>query len=415
MLHIGVEHGVKRIVRRSWETAELDSPRAWLMVAAAFVACFVVFGVTYSFGVFFKPMALEFHASRTAVSAFFSITGLIYYTLGSLTGRLSDRFGPCVVVGTGAITMGAGLILTAFIGRIWLGYITYGIGVGVGAACAYVPTLAIVGGWFRKRRNTALGLAAAGTGCGTLMVSPLAAALIGRYGWRITDVIFGVAAALLLAVCAAIVEAPPPLPAATPRPLGKIVRSFEFVMLYLSWLLATTALFVAFVFLSPFARDHGASGLAAAALLSLLGGMSIPSRIGIGFLGDRLGTLTLFKLTVFVMGASYALWLMLPGYGWLAAFAAILGLSYGARISLMPGVLIDFFGLQDVGAMLGIFFTSSGISAVAGPLLAGFVVDSSGSYRWGILFALAMGLAGFCVVIPLRERMAHENRAIAIE
>jgi hypothetical protein len=34
------------------------------------------FGITYSFGVFVGPMATESHASRTATSALFSITGL---------------------------------------------------------------------------------------------------------------------------------------------------------------------------------------------------------------------------------------------------------------------------------------------------------------------------------------------------
>ena len=134
------------------------------MVAAAFTASFVVFGVMYSFGVFFTPMATQFHASRAATSAFFSITGFVSYLLASVTGHLSDRFGPRIVVGAGAVVMGTGLVFTAFIGHMWVGYLTYGVGVGVGAACAYIPTLAIVGGWFTKRRNTALGIAAAGTG-----------------------------------------------------------------------------------------------------------------------------------------------------------------------------------------------------------------------------------------------------------
>ena len=51
------------------------------MVAAAFLASFVVFGVIYSFGVFLKPMAAEFHTSATAASAFFSITAAVYYSL----------------------------------------------------------------------------------------------------------------------------------------------------------------------------------------------------------------------------------------------------------------------------------------------------------------------------------------------
>src|ERR1019366_43822 len=139
-----------------------DSPRAWWMVAAAFVAMCAVYGVAYSFGAFFKPMLAEFGARRSATSAMFSITVLVWASLGPVTGHLSDRFGPRVVVATGALVMGAGLALTSMIDRLWLGYLTYGLGVGAGVACAYVPMVAVVGGWFIRRRNTALGIAVAG-------------------------------------------------------------------------------------------------------------------------------------------------------------------------------------------------------------------------------------------------------------
>src|SRR5690242_7338882 len=115
----------------------VDSRRAWFTVVAAFLAGFVVFGITYSFGVFVEPMAAEFHASRTVTSTIFSITGLTFYALGSLTGHLTDRLGPRIVVSAGAILLGAGLVSTAFIDQMWGGYLTYGIGVGLGAACAY--------------------------------------------------------------------------------------------------------------------------------------------------------------------------------------------------------------------------------------------------------------------------------------
>src|SRR5271155_5957865 len=127
-----------------------DSPRSWRMVAACFVALFAVYGVAYSFGAFFKPMAAEFGARRSATSAVFSITVLVWCVLGPLTGHLSDRFGPRIVVATGAIVMGIGLALTSVIDRLWLGYLTYGLGVGVGVACAYVPMVAVVGGWFLR-------------------------------------------------------------------------------------------------------------------------------------------------------------------------------------------------------------------------------------------------------------------------
>jgi MFS family permease len=128
-------------------------------------------------------------------------------------------------------------------------------------------------------------------------------------------------------------------------------------MLYVSWTLATTALFVTFIFLPQFAVDHGAGRVEAAALISIVAGASVLGRLGIGFLGDSAERrLRLFKIALLVMAASDLIWLILPGYWWLAIFAVILGLGYGIRIALMPTVLIDFFGLQSFGALLGVFF-----------------------------------------------------------
>jgi MFS family permease len=102
------------------------------------------------------------------------------------------------------------------------------------------------------------------------------------------------------------------------------------------------------------------------------------------------------------MALSYLLWLVASSYAWLVVFAVVLGLGYGLRIALMPAVLIDLFGVKNLGAILGTFFTASGVSAVLGPLLAGFIVDATGGYQWGIVFALVAGMLGFAAVTPLR-------------
>jgi MFS family permease len=110
------------------------------------------------------------------------------------------------------------------------------------------------------------------------------------------------------------------------------------------------------------------------------------------------------------MAASYLLWLPFTGYGWLVAFATTLGLGYGVRIAMTPVVLIEFFGVGNLGAVLGAFFTASAISAVGGPLLAGLIIDQTGSYQWGVAFALAMGTLGFIAVAPLRPSRAVISR-----
>jgi len=347
-----------------------DAPASrtgWLVALSAFIAGFVVFGVMYSFGVFFTPMAREFHTSRTSTSVFFVVTGVLFYFFGSVTGRLSDKVGPKPVVLSGAIIMGGGLMLTAAAPEMWIGYLTYGAGVGIGASCAYIPTLALVGGWFARHRTTALGLAAAGTGCGTLLMPPVAALLIQTHGWRPTYMMFGIGSLVLLLTSTLLTRKPPITSVNQQIPLQQVVRSQAFVLLYASWVLASTGLVVSMVFLAPFAEAAGASPIAASALISIIGGVSVLGRSGIGLIARQTDPLRLYKLSVLIMAASYLLWLPFSGYGWLVAFAATLGLGYGVRIALTPVVLIEFCGLENLGAVLGAFFTASCISAACGP------------------------------------------------
>ena len=91
----------------------------------------------------------------------------------------------------------------------------------------------------------------------------------------------------------------------------------------------------------------------------------------------------------------------------------VLGIGYGSRISAVPGVLIEYFGLQNVGTLLGVFFTASGLSALLGPLLAGLVVDLTASYSGGIIFALATGLLGFIAIASLRRNGQPEHSPAA--
>ena len=129
---------------------------------------FVAFGIAYSYGAFLDEMREDFGVGRAAGAAFFSLTSLLYFGLGGVSGAASDRFGPRRVLLVGATALGLGLLATARAGSLGVALAAYGIGVGVGVACAYVPMVALVGAWFVRRRTLALGVAVAGIGLGTL-------------------------------------------------------------------------------------------------------------------------------------------------------------------------------------------------------------------------------------------------------
>ena len=387
---------------------QFDSARAWWMVAAAFTAMFATYGVAYSFGAFFKPMAIEFGAPRSATSAVFSITVLVWATLGPVTGHLSDRFGPRVVVATGAIVMGVGLALTAAIDRLWIAYLTYGLGVGVGIACAYVPMVAVVGGWFMRRRNTALGIAVAGIGFGTVCGAPIAAALIAHLGWRATDVVFAGATAAILLACASIARRPPVHVTVAPIRFGSALRTPAFGLLYASSVTVSMSLFVPFVYLPSFAHDRGASEVASAALVGVIGGASVAGRMGLGALADRAGVVRLYQSSFLVLALSYGIWLAASfapgrGYATLVIFALTMGAGYGGYVALSPAVIAHLFGTQRMGTVLGVLYTSGGFGAMIGPPLVGMIIDRTGSYRTAIGAAFAVAMCAVALLIPLKR------------
>lgn len=374
----------------------VDSARGWAMVAVAFVSMFVVFGVAYSFGAFFDPMAEEFGASTGATSAVFSVTGFAYFLLGSISGAAVDRYGPRRVLLVGAVAMGGGLLLTSQVQSIWLGYLTYGVGVGVGVACGYVPMVTVVSGWFDQRRGAALGVAVSGIGLGTVVASPMAAALIDRHGWRTTYVVFGLIAAASLTVCA-LLSSPPPVSTAPDVDTSTVREAMvtrRFRLLYLSTLLLSLALFVPFVFLVPFAEDHGVGTVAAASLVGVIGGASIAGRLVIGPLADRVGHLVAFRVSFLVIGASFALWFAGDALWLLVVFAAVLGVGYGGFVALSPAVIAALFGTRGLGGLIGFTYTAAAFGTLVGPPLAGLVIDAA-TYRWAIAASMILGLASW--------------------
>jgi MFS family permease len=392
---------------------ELDSPRAWVTVSAGFLSCFTLFGVAYSFGAFFKPMAAEFGATREATSAIFSITSCLYFLLGPVTGYLTDRFGPRPVVTAGALVMGTGLVLTSRIPALWYAYFTYGLGVGIGVSCCYVPLLAVVAGWFYRRRNTALGIAVSGIGAGTLVIPPVAGELIVHLGWRDSYAVLGVAAVVLLLVCAALSKRPPTGAQHVARPqVRRLMREPNFIVLYVASALANIATAIPFVFLPVYARDQGLSEVAAASLISFIGLTSMIGRVGLGTLADRVGLIRLYQAMVLALGLSYVIWLVAGGGYWMMVlFALAVGGTYGGYVALTPAVVAELFGVMGMGIVLGTLYTSSALTQLIGPPIVGGIIDLTGSYRLGILFTIATTALGFLVLLALKPRAATQAEA----
>ena len=393
--------------------AALDSPRAWVVVFAAFVGAFVSFGVTYTFGVFLKPMALEFHVSHAVMSVLFSVIAGLSFFLAPLTGDLADHYGPRPVVAVGAVLIGAGLILTARAHSFPIVMLTYGGGLGAAVACTYIPSIAAVGEWFKVHRDIALGIAISGIGCGTLVAAPVSAMLIERYGWRGAFEIFGWTSAALLLLCAALLTRPPIIGEKKKVSIAGEMRTPAFAVLYLSLFFAGIAVYVSFVFLPAYATDIGIGRVAGAAVIGYIGAASVVGRLGLNALAPRFGLLTMYQSAYAILLVSFGLWLPAHSYASLVAFGLVMGVGYGGIAAMAPAVTANIFGIEGLGELLGIVFTGFGVACLVGPPLSGVLVDYTHDYHWPVLVAGVGALLGLLVVIPLRRYQASRDKGLA--
>jgi len=382
----------------------LEGRRAWLVAAAAFAAMFTTFGIAYSFGAFLVPVSDDLGAGRPATSGVFSVTTLLLFALGALSGPAVDRFGPRRVVLVGAAALGLGLLLMSHAHALWQAYLGHGLGVGLAVACTYVPLVAVVGGWFERRRTLAIGIAVSGIGLGTLLVAPLAAALIEAVGWRSAYRVLAAGGVAALLVVAGLVQPAPRPVGDEPVPgLASRLRTGTYLRLYLAGLLLSVVLYVPFVHLPAYAQSRGTGEVAAATLVGLIGAASIVGRLALGAAALRLGVLRTYQACFGVMAGSFLLWLGSPGYPRLAGFAVLLGVGYGGFVALGPPLMAELFGVRGLGGLLGVLYTSAALGSAVGPPLAAALIEGSGGYLAVILVALGIGAAATTVVLRVRR------------
>ena len=404
----------------------------WLVVAGGFAVTFVGFGCVYSFSAFINSLQQDFGASRGSVSLVFSLAGFLYFAVGSVSGPLADRFSSRLLAVIGMILIGAGLALASAAQNLVEVYAAYGLGVGLGVGCSYVPAMGAVQRWFIRHRGFASGLASSGIGAGTLVVPPLTALVIAYLGWRSAYLALGVFAVVVGIGAALLLENDPrhrglhpdgdiqseslqpgTHAAATGLSIGEAVRTKRFLGLYAACLFCALGVFVPFVHLTPYAVDHGIAKSAAVLLVSIIGIGSTVGRFLLGGLADRLGRILSLLLMFAGMAVSLLIWVFSTTFWPLAIFAFVFGTAYGGWVALLPSVVMDYFGGRNVSGIIGVLYTSAGIGTLIGPSAAGFAFDMSGSYTVPILVSAAGNVIAVLIMAATSERRSGSSAKAA--
>ena len=395
------------------------------MVAGAFAITFVGFGSAYTFSAFVGSLQKDFGASRGSVSLVFSLAGFLYFGLGIASGPLADRWGARRLAVTGMILTGMGLAIASVARSLTEVYAAYGLGVGLGVGCAYVPAVGAVQRWFVRRRGFASGLAVSGIGVGTLVMPPLATFFIDAVGWREAYLLLGGLAAVVGGGLALLIENDPRDRGLGPdgdpvqtgvrsaRPIGaslrEAIRTRRFVGLYAACLICSFGVFVPFVHLVPYARDHGIPQSSAVLLLGVIGVGSTAGRFFLGGLADRMGRQTSLLVMFVGMALALAVWVISTNVWSLAAFAFVYGVFYGGWVAVLPAVVMDYFGGRNVSGIIGFLYTSVAFGTLIGPSAAGFTFDFSDSYTLPILASVGANIIAAGIMVSMSKAVVAKR------
>ncbi len=396
------------------------------MVAASLVLLIGSFGTQLTFGVFLKPLSLEFGWTRAATSGAMSLAMGLSGVIGVVMGRLTDRFDVRLAIGVGAALGTACYVLLADLHALWQFYLYFGLGGGICIGSTYAPVSAIVSKWFKERRALALGLALMGISVGQMALTPMSAHLIDTVGWRPAYVVL----AVVILVCALpalfvlgrkppMVSHPGAVTQSTVTPLAELAnlppnpeavstdnsayglttrqaaRTAPFWMMMITGVAIAAGFYITAAHIVPAATDAGIASTSAALILTVSSVVGIPGTVvGTWWLTKKLGHRR--ALLVLCGGQALALFLFaLVSRLW--AFylvAALLGFCFAASTPVRQAMAPPLFGLKAVGSILGLAYLAWSVGALLGPFLAGFIYDLSHNYDLAFVLGGTLLLIG---------------------
>ena len=300
------------------QASGIDSPYAWLRLAAS-----VALGTVGGVGVWAMPVVLpavqaEFGVARADASLPFTLTMLGFAFGGIVMGRLQDRFGILVPGCLGAGTLALGFVAASVAHGLMAFAASYGL-IGIGASATFGPLMADISFWFTRHRGIAIAVAAAGNYLAGTIWPPVLQRLVAGEGWRFAHAATGLAClAIMLPLLLVLRRRTPRATAPAPaqhdgRMAGGLPPRALQVLLCVAGFACCVAMAMPQVHIVAYCGDLGYGVARGAEMLSLMLGFGIVSRVGSGFVADRIGGLATLLLGSAAQGTALLLYTLFDG------------------------------------------------------------------------------------------------------
>ncbi|KXT11395.1 hypothetical protein AC579_223 [Pseudocercospora musae] len=380
--------------------------RGWLQIMSGFMLYFNSWGMVTAFGIFqlhYSNVMLR-SESNSSISWIGTIQGFLLAVGSVFAGCVHDRGHPRRLTAFGGFFTVLGLMMTSLCTTYWQIFVAQGVCIGLGSGPLFIVAVAVIPGWFEKRRAIATGLAATGSSIGGV-VYPITfhklEPMIG-FDWSLRVMGFmALATCAISFACAKMRTLPPPRP--------KIVdfsgfRELPFTLFAIVSFIGAMGLYVPFFYITEYSLERGGiTGDLVYYMLPILSAGSILGRTLPAFLADRCGCLKVLTFTTATSSILALVWMAATGQAGVIVWSLLYGAFSGAFVSLQtPTIAAITPDLRLVGGRMGMNNFCLALGVLVGNPVAGAIGGKfKEERRWigmqvftGLCLAIAAILVG---------------------
>jgi len=352
----------------------------------------------------------EFAASRGAVSLAFTMMMMGFGLGGVVTGRITDRFGIVMAMALSIALLGVSYVLAGLSVTLWQFTAVYFL-IGLGTSATFAPLMAEASHWFERYRGLAVTIVASGNYVAGTVWPPLINWGVQSAGWRTTHIAIGVFCAvsmtlLLLALRSQIgdettrdhANAPPP------RLDLRLSTNALTVLLCIASVSCCVAMAMPQVHIVAYCGDLGYGVARGAEMLSLMMGFGIISRIGSGFLADRIGGIPTLLIGSLAQGFALVFYLFFDGLTSLYVISAMFGLFQGGIVPSYAIIVREAMPAREAATRVGIVIFASVFGMSFGGWVSGVIFDATGSYAAAFANGVAWNVVNIIIITALLLR-----------
>tara|TARA_Y100000588_G_scaffold22106_1_gene22315 strand:- start:1456 stop:2658 length:1203 start_codon:yes stop_codon:yes gene_type:complete len=367
----------------------------------------------YSAIMVLEPAALEFSSGRGGASLPYASFMAGFAVGGVVMGRVADRYGILLPALLGSLALPAGFLLCVQATSILHLCVVLAVLCGfLGAAFSFGPLVADTSLWFTARRGLAVGIVISGNYLAGAVWPPILQHYFDQQGWRATfSDLSWFTLCTMLPLSLLLTRQPPKEniqdvavhSVDDHRPLAMTPLNLQ-CLICAAGVGCCIAMAMPQVHIVPYVLDLGHPAARGAEMLGLMLGFGVISRVGSGWLSDRIGGLKTLLIGSGLQTVVLIAFLGSESLAWLYGVSIAFGLSQGGIVPSYAIILRTFFPVAEAGWRIGLalFFTIGGMAV--GGWIAGALYDLTGSYTASFINAIAFNIFNLIIAQALLRR-----------